>query len=74
MTSPIGGVFIYRKESEMKKNMRVIVEIDDELQYSHFDKDGKNGGVAPLNIDMQKQVEAQLQMALLHVQDLLNHK
>ena len=58
----------------MQKNVRVIVEIDDELQYSHFDKDGKKGGITPLNIDMQKQVEAQLQIALLHVQDLLNHK
>ena len=58
----------------MQNNVRVIVEIDGEPQYSYFKKAGNAGGINPLNINMQKQVEAQLQIALLHVQNLLNNK
>lgn len=56
------------------KNIRVIVEIDGDTQFSCFSHEGKIGGVSPLDPETLKVVKAQLQDALLQVEDLLSHK
>ena len=49
------------------KNIRVIVEIDGDTQFSCFSHEGKTGGVTPLDPEVLKVVKAQLQDALLQV-------
>ncbi|MDQ8954575.1 hypothetical protein RFH42_16620 [Acinetobacter rudis] len=56
------------------KDSRVVVEINGEIQYSCFDKDGGRGGVASLDTNVLKHVEAQLQESLLHIKELINPK
>ncbi len=56
------------------QNMRIIVEINGDVKFSRFINTGKKGGVNPLDPDVLKEVKAQLQDALLQVEELLNHK
>lgn len=53
---------------------RVSVEIDNDLQYSYFKKDSETGGIASLDSEVLRCVEAELQESLLHIQSLINHK
>ena len=56
------------------KTSRLIVEVDGEVVLSRFDIEGRNGGVNSLEQEVMLDVKAQLELALLKVQELLNHK
>ena len=56
------------------KNSRLIVDVDGEVVFSRFDIDGRHGGVISLDQEVMLDVKAQLELALLQVQELLNHK
>jgi hypothetical protein len=56
------------------KTSRLIVEVDGEVVFSRFDIEGRNGGVNSLDQEVMLDVKAQLELALLQVQELLNHK
>lgn len=56
------------------KTSRLIVEVDGEVVFSRFDMEGKCGGVNSLDQEAMLDVKAQLELALLQVKELLNHK
>ena len=56
------------------KTSRLIVEVDGEVVFSRFDIEGKCGGVNSLDQEAMLDVKAQLELALLQVKELLNHK
>ena len=56
------------------KNSRLIVEVDGGVVFSRFDIEGRNGGVNSLDQEVMLDVKTQLELALLQVQELLNHK
>ena len=56
------------------KTSRLIVEVDGEVVFSRFDIEGRNRGVNSLDQEVMLDVKAQLELALLQVQELLNHK
>ncbi|EOR07283.1 hypothetical protein [Acinetobacter tandoii] len=57
----------------MSKNTRLIIEIDGDTQFSRCNFEGEKIGLTPLDPEVLKAVKAQLQDALLQVEDLLNH-
>ena len=56
------------------KNSRLIVEVDGGVVFSRFDIEGRNDGVNSLDQEVMLDVKTQLELALLQVQELLNHK
>ena len=56
------------------KTSRLIVEVDWEVVFSRFDIEGRNGGVNSLDQEVMLDVKAQLELALLQIQELLSHK
>ena len=56
------------------KNSRLIVEVDGEVVFSRFDMEGQCGGVNSLDQEVMLDVKAQLELALLQIQELLSHK
>ena len=56
------------------KTSRLIVEVDGEVVFSRFDMEGKCGGVNSLAQEVMLDVKAQLELALLRIQELLSHK
>ena len=56
------------------QHIRVIVEINHDVQFSRFHDGDQKGGVQPLDADTIAVVKAQLEDALLHLEKLSSHK
>lgn len=56
------------------KQIRVLVEINHDVQFSRFKDGDSTGGVQPLDAEMITVVKVQLEEALLHLEKLSNRK
>ena len=56
------------------QHTRVIVEINHDVQFSRFQEGERKGGVQPLAPEVIAVVKAQLEDALLHLEELSSHK
>ena len=56
------------------QHTRVIVEINHDVQFSRFQEGERKGGVQPLAPEVIAVVKAQLEEALLHLEELSSHK
>lgn len=55
------------------QHARVIVEINHDVQFSRFQDGDQNGGVQPLDPNLITIVKAQLEDALLQLEELSSH-
>ncbi|MCR4529872.1 MULTISPECIES: hypothetical protein [Acinetobacter] len=56
------------------QHTRVIVEINQDVQFSRFKNGDQKGGVQPIEPSVIAAVKAQLEDALLHLENLSSHR